>query len=475
MCLNRVRANRHRLLWDMRSSPVASAPPSSSPSVHPLPAPASSLHPPFPSQTRALAKPHPLSSATSLSLSHSLSQSPSSLSQPSSSSSPPPSSLAALRPPLAVSQPAASAARACMGAQQPLGAARAVAGCEADTRVGGGECGGGAQGDDGMDGVQIDEGGQREGAAGHWGALLPAGCSSVAAGPTAEAGGARGLDVTRGMGAGRGEARPELRRVLFGELQRLHGVCGPDDGGCDGRGGGGGGMEQIGASGQERGENVVMRAERGELGMDACYPCDPCNPCDPCGPCDPCDAMHDGREGAGEMGRGARGRGEWDSDEEAGGWAGVDGVLELSAGEYEALLLDMQHALYEGGDQPPCHDWAGRTSMEEQEAACQQSMEDAAIMAALEYQQEASVICPLCKCRPLCMRGATIECTCGHFSLHTDHDHVTLEHLAQRLQEVTWQHAVGCHALPSFTLDRCPGMAALLAHCHACPFFEIVL
>ncbi|CAI5935834.1 unnamed protein product, partial [Closterium sp. NIES-65] len=73
-------------------------------------------------------------------------------------------------------------------------------------------------------------------------------------------------------------------------------------------------------------------------------------------------------------------------------------------------------------------------SMEEEEAY-QQGMEDEEIMAALAYQQEAMVICPLCKARPLHMHGATIECSCGHFSLHTHHDHVTLEHLAARLQE----------------------------------------
>ncbi|CAI5989073.1 unnamed protein product, partial [Closterium sp. NIES-64] len=61
-------------------------------------------------------------------------------------------------------------------------------------------------------------------------------------------------------------------------------------------------------------------------------------------------------------------------------------------------------------------------SMEEEEAY-QQGMEDEEIMAALAYQQEAMVICPLCKARPLHMHGATIECSCGHFSLHTHHDH----------------------------------------------------
>ncbi|CAI5458274.1 unnamed protein product [Closterium sp. Yama58-4] len=150
----------------------------------------------------------------------------------------------------------------------------------------------------------------------------------------------------------------------------------------------------------------------------------------------------------------------------------------LSADEYEALLLDMQRALYEdAGDddahlEPPLP--SGYHSMEEEEAY-QQGMEDAQIMDALAYQQEAMVICPLCKARPLRMHGATIECSCGHFSLHTHHDHVTLEHLAARLQEVTWQHAVDCPALPSFTLHRTHGVTALLAHCHACPFFEIVL
>ncbi|CAI5945596.1 unnamed protein product [Closterium sp. NIES-64] len=421
------------------------------------------------------------------------------------------------------------------------------------------------------------------------------------------------LELAHGMGAeGRG-ARPDLRRVLFGELQRLRNGC--DDVSSDG---GGGGMGP--ASSLEQEWSCIMRWQ---------------------------------------IGGGARGRGEWDSDEEAAGrWGDADGVLQLSAEEYEALLLDMQRALYEEEDghlEAPvpsdrskvcgiamdacvnimcaadgCYRWNGmgaglsslhgccmcvctawrvcsvgahRTGIVMHLSECKVCLgcegvpwntKDAfsvavpqlfchALVAAplspasTVFFQEAMVICPLCKARPLHMHGATIECSCGHFSLHTHHDHraianthfsfdcstkhsitgavavrriaacaltlggdmaacatkcasrlfhscmshcphtavqvtlerlaarlqevpfiasnypcalsphpcphtcprpavqVTLEHLAARLQEVTWQHAVGCPALPSFTLHRSHGVTALLAHCHACPLFEIVL
>ncbi|CAI6010673.1 unnamed protein product [Closterium sp. NIES-65] len=261
------------------------------------------------------------------------------------------------------------------------------------------------------------------------------------------------------MGAeGRG-ARPELRRVLFGELQRLRGGC--DDVSCSG-GGGGMGHARALEHDTELHDAMAGWGEHTVCAWDHEWPS--------------CDPMHNGGDGAGEVGRGVRGRGEWDSDEEAGGrWEDADGVLQLSADEYEALLLDMQTALYEDADdaQPPPLP-SGHRSMEEEEAY-QQGMEDAQILAALAYQQEATVICPLCKASPLRMHGGTIECSCGLFSLHTHHHHVKLEHLAARLQEVTWQHAMDCPALPSFTLHRSHGVTALLAHCSACPFFEIVL
>ncbi|CAI5512086.1 unnamed protein product [Closterium sp. Naga37s-1] len=339
---------------------------------------------------------------------------------PTVSSIPSPSSLAALHPLLSGhSHPATSAALACLGAEQREETARggscwqggARVGSEGGERDGEGERDGGARGDDRMEGVAMGERGEGEGAEECGRAVAgAAGYGSVSAERDEGSSGAR-LELAHGMGAeGRG-ARPELRRVLFGELQRLRNGC--DDVSSDG---GGGGMGPGRALEQEMELRNAM-AGRGEHKVRAWEH-----------EWSSCDPMHGGGDEAREMGGGARGRGEWDSDEEAAGrWGDADGVLQLSAEEYEALLLDMQRALYEEEDghlETPVP--SGHRSMEEEEAY-QQGMEDEEIMAALAYQQEAMVICPLCKARPLHMHGATIECSCGHFSLHTHHDHVTLE------------------------------------------------
>ncbi|CAI7835975.1 unnamed protein product [Closterium sp. NIES-53] len=343
MCLHRVRANRDRLLWDMRASASPSA------SVHVPLASYSAIHSPLSPSSLSLSKPQSRTSTSSLSYSHSLSHShsPSSLSQPAVSSAPSPSSLAALHPLLSVQpHPTTSAALVCMGAQQPGGAGRAESCWQADARVrseGGERDGGMERGEEGERGREGEsDGGVRDGermegvamAMGErWAGEGHAGSGGVSAGRNEGSRGAQ-VDLAHGMGAeGRG-ARPELRRVLFGELQRLRGGC--DDVSRDG---GGGGMGHATALEHEtelhnavagRGEHKVWAWEH-EWSS--------------------CDPMHYGGDGAGEVGGGARGRGEWDSDEEAGGrWEDADGVLQLNAEEYEALLLDMQRALYEDDD-----------------------------------------------------------------------------------------------------------------------------
>ncbi|CAI5476286.1 unnamed protein product [Closterium sp. Yama58-4] len=386
---------RDRLLWDMRASASPSA------SAHAPLASHSAIHSPLSPSSLSLSKPHSLSSTSSSShshsLSHSLSQShshslshshsPSSLSQPVVSSTPLPSSLAALHPLLASqSHPSTSAALACMGAQQPGGTARAES-CwqggarvrrEAGEREGGAELDGGVRGDEQMEGVAMGGRGEGEGEAECGRAV--AGVAGYGSNPAGWNGGLRGeqLDSARSMGAeGRG-ARPELRRVLFGELQRLQGGGGHGEGGCDVPiGGAGGDMTGQGmALGRER-QWHTSTAERGEQELGARGH-----------EWSSCSGMHDG-------GDGARGRGEWDSDEEAAGrWEDADGVLQLSAEEYEALLLDMQRALYEddGDDDhlPPYP--SGHRSMDDQEEeAYQQGMEDAEIMAALAYQKVLSL------------------------------------------------------------------------------------
>ncbi|CAI5935830.1 unnamed protein product, partial [Closterium sp. NIES-65] len=320
----------------------ASTPPSAS--AHAPLASHSAIHSPLSRSSLSLSKPLLLSS-TSSSHSHSLSHShsPSSLSQPTVSSTPSPSSLAALHPLLSGhSHPATSAALACLGAEQREETARggvcwqggARVGSEGGERDGEGERDGGARGDDRMEGVAMGGRGEGEGAEECGRAVAgAAGYGSVSAERGEGSRGAR-LELAHGMGAeGRG-ARPELRRVLFGELQRLRNGC--DDVSSDG---GGGGMGPASSLEQEMELHNAM-AGRGEHKVRAWEH-----------EWSSCDPMHGGGDGAREIGGGARGRGEWDSDEEAAGrWGDADGVLQLSAEEYEALLLDMQRALYEKED-----------------------------------------------------------------------------------------------------------------------------
>ncbi|CAI5989075.1 unnamed protein product, partial [Closterium sp. NIES-64] len=239
-------------------------------------------------------------------------------------------------------QIATSAALACLGAEQREETARggvcwqggARVGSEGGERDGEGERDGGARGDDRMEGVAMGGRGEGEGAEECGRAVAgAAGYGSVSAERGEGSRGAR-LELAHGMGAeGRG-ARPDLRRVLFGELQRLRNGC--DDVSSDG---GGGGMGPASSLEQEMELHNAM-AGRGEHKVRAWEH-----------EWSSCDPMHGGCDGAREIGGGARGRGEWDSDEEAAGrWGDADGVLQLSAEEYEALLLDMQRALYEEED-----------------------------------------------------------------------------------------------------------------------------
>ncbi|CAI5949184.1 unnamed protein product [Closterium sp. NIES-64] len=337
---------------------------------------------------------------------------------------------------------ATSAALACMGAQQPGGAARAESGGQADARV-------------------RSEGGERD-----------EGMVRGGEGERGREGESDGdLDSAHGMGAeGRG-ARPELRRVLFGELQRLRGGC--DDVSCSG-GGGGMGHARALEHDTELHDAMAGWGEHTVCAWDHEWPS--------------CDPMHNGGDGAGEVGRGE--------------WNGCTRAAYVSVWrEAHALSATLTHL----------------------------SATLTHLSATLTH--EATVICPLCKASPLRMHGGTIECSCGLFSLHTHHHHLSsllpfpmthqsgspcrsaiaythfpssarlsnhrrchwqqppfsfwrlfevvaardMAACAPRLQEVTWQHAMDCPALPSFTLHRSHGVTALLAHCSACPFFEIVL
>ncbi|CAM6095918.1 unnamed protein product [Calypogeia fissa] len=152
-----------------------------------------------------------------------------------------------------------------------------------------------------------------------------------------------------------------------------------------------------------------------------------------------------------------------------------DAPTELGDEEYEALMLAMEHALYEDM----------HAELEDRDAALVEeyetvhSLEDESLAAVVEHWQEheeGGLLCPLCRTRRLQQSQRSIFCGCGRFQLDTQHEQVGLEFLQRRLAEVLQEHIdSGCRGQGTFSIQRRFGIGALYMQCSVCDCFQLVL
>ncbi|KAG6544125.1 hypothetical protein Mapa_014437 [Marchantia paleacea] len=152
-----------------------------------------------------------------------------------------------------------------------------------------------------------------------------------------------------------------------------------------------------------------------------------------------------------------------------------DATAELGDEEYEALMLAMEHALYEDLHS----ERVGREAAILEEYEATHALEDESLAAVVEHWQEheeGGLLCPLCRTRRLQKSNRVIYCGCGSFRIDTKHDQVGLEYLQRRLAEVLQEHIdSSCRGQATFSIQHRFGIAALYMQCAVCDCFQLVL
>jgi hypothetical protein len=146
----------------------------------------------------------------------------------------------------------------------------------------------------------------------------------------------------------------------------------------------------------------------------------------------------------------------------------------LSELEYEDLMLEMERTLHEEmEEEAQRHEMAIVMEYEKAEAALRDSIEAHERMM-LEGSTPA-VLCPLCQRGRLFQGNNSIFCINGDFRIDTQHDHINLQYLQNRLEEVCQDHSKSCAQVPGFVLQERFNIKALYLACQDCGTFQIVI
>ncbi|GAQ78452.1 hypothetical protein KFL_000130340 [Klebsormidium nitens] len=164
----------------------------------------------------------------------------------------------------------------------------------------------------------------------------------------------------------------------------------------------------------------------------------------------------------------------WDSEPAEVSNRSRDSSGNISDADYEDLMLEMERALNEEMEEnAQRHEMAIVMEYEKAEAALRDSIEAHERMM-LEGSTPA-VLCPLCQKGRLFSSDHSIFCINGDFRIDTQHDHINLEYLQNRLEEACHEHSKNCHHVPGFVLQERFGIKALYLACQDCGALQIVV
>eukprot|EP00243_Klebsormidium_subtile_P002880 TRINITY_DN15871_c0_g1_i1.p1 TRINITY_DN15871_c0_g1~~TRINITY_DN15871_c0_g1_i1.p1 ORF type:complete len:326 (+),score=47.07 TRINITY_DN15871_c0_g1_i1:214-1191(+) len=186
----------------------------------------------------------------------------------------------------------------------------------------------------------------------------------------------------------------------------------------------------------------------------------------------------------------------WDTEPAGVSNSSRDPSGNISDADYEDLMLEMERALNEEMEEnAQRHEMAIVMEYEKAEAALRDSIEAHEMAIVMEYEKaEAAlrdsieahermmlegstpaVLCPLCQKGRLFSSDHSIFCINGDFRIDTQHDHINLEYLQNRLEEACQEHSKNCHQDPGFVLQERFGIKALYLACQDCGALHTVV
>lgn len=153
--------------------------------------------------------------------------------------------------------------------------------------------------------------------------------------------------------------------------------------------------------------------------------------------------------------------------------AGEDGMhvgLGLGLGLSEEELVELEAAVCKELMEAEERLLRQHEEMERLEAAAQEA-------SALQYREDAGVLCPLCTRGYVGLAKGVFSCQCG-FRLDAVSESITLEQFRQALAKAHEGHASSgkaCMATPTFSVhSNYGGVPLLMLRCTVCQYFQVV-